>query len=135
MVCARLHYFLEKSVLLPPFQSGSRFGRSTLNPLLRLVSDAHGGFVKHQSTLAALIDFSRAYDKVDRYWKSSISSTSPRYTADGLRPSLWIGATRSASATPLLALSDSRWASPKVQYRAPCYFSSTLVVFPSAWPQ
>ena len=66
MVCARLRYLLEKTGALPETQSGSRVGRSTLDPLLRLVTDVHAGFIGHESTLATLIDFSRAYDKVDR---------------------------------------------------------------------
>jgi Reverse transcriptase (RNA-dependent DNA polymerase)/Endonuclease-reverse transcriptase len=70
MVCARLRFHLESQNKLPATQAGSRVGRSTLEPLLRFVGDVHDGFRRSPGlkTLAALIDFSRAFDKVDR-WK------------------------------------------------------------------
>ena len=66
MICTRLRYDLESRKALSPCQSGFRTGRSTVDPLLRLVCDAQHGFNKNQMerTVTTLIDFSRAFDKV-----------------------------------------------------------------------
>jgi len=67
LVVRRLSHFLETNELLSPLQSGFRASRSTADPLCRLVSDAQRGFhveKPHERTLAALVDFSNAFDRV-----------------------------------------------------------------------
>jgi len=65
MVCARLRYWLESNKKLQNNQSGFRRGRSTMEPLVRIVESIHQGFQKKLKTGAVLIDLSRAFDKVD----------------------------------------------------------------------
>ena len=67
LITCRLRYDLESRGILTPNQSGFRTGRSTADPLLRLISDIQEGMNKPapaQRTVAALIDLSRAFDKV-----------------------------------------------------------------------
>ena len=68
LITTRLRYDLESRNILTPYQSGFRNGRSTADPLLRLVSDVQGGFNRSngpfERTVAVLADLSRAFDKV-----------------------------------------------------------------------
>ena len=65
MICTRLRYWLESNNKLQNNQSGFRRGRSTMEPLVRIVENIHQGFQKKLKTGAVLIDLSRAFDKVD----------------------------------------------------------------------
>jgi hypothetical protein len=65
MICARLRYFLEYTGSIPCTQSDSRVGRSTQDVLLQFTNDIHTAIVAKEYTLAVLIDFKNAYDKVD----------------------------------------------------------------------
>ena len=65
LICARLRYDLEERGVLTGCQSGFRAGRSTSDPLLRLVADVQKGFTEKECTVAALVDLSRAFDKVN----------------------------------------------------------------------
>jgi len=67
MVCARLRYHLDSSRSLSLYQAGFSKGKSTLEPILRLVNSVHKGFLKKQKSGAVLIDLSRAFDKVDHH--------------------------------------------------------------------
>ena len=66
LVTNRLRYFAECHNLLKPFQAGFRTSHSTKDQLLRLSQSICDGFqcVPMQRTVIALIDYSRAYDKV-----------------------------------------------------------------------
>jgi ribonuclease HI len=65
MVCARLRYELESRGLLDDVQSGFRKGRSTMDPLLDLVSDIQESFEAKGVTMLSTVDLSRAFDKVN----------------------------------------------------------------------
>lgn len=67
LISGRLRYDLEQRKKITPYQSGFRTGRSTSDPLLRIVSDVHQGFHKHpqEHTMTTMVDFSRAFDKVN----------------------------------------------------------------------
>ena len=71
LVTNRLRYFAECHNLLTPFQAGFRNGRSTEDQLLRHSQSISDGFqhVPMQRTVMALIDYSRAYDKV---WQDAL---------------------------------------------------------------
>jgi hypothetical protein len=67
LVCCTLHFDLESRNQLTLFQSGFQTGRSTSDPLLRLISDIQQGFNRPrptEKTVAVLVDFSQAFDKV-----------------------------------------------------------------------
>ena len=68
IVCNRLRHHLENRNLIPYTQSGFRRGRSTADPLLRLVNDMHEAFQNKEVGIAVAVDLSRAFDKV-RYQK------------------------------------------------------------------
>jgi hypothetical protein len=67
MVTTRLQYDLEGVGVMSPNQSGFRPGRCASDVLQRLTSDVHSGFHKRpfKRTVSALIDYSRAFDKVN----------------------------------------------------------------------
>ena len=68
MVCSRMMYILESKEALAGTQSGFRSNRNTIDQINRLVSDVSDGFQcsrPHKRTVAALVDFSRAFDRVD----------------------------------------------------------------------
>ena len=71
LVTNRLRYFAECHSLFTPFQAGFRTGRSTEDQLLRLSQSISDGFqhVPMQRTVMALIDYSRAYNKV---WRDAL---------------------------------------------------------------
>ena len=71
LVTNRLRYFAECHNLLTPFQAGFRTGRSTEDQLRRLSQSISDGFqhVTMHRTVMALIDYSRAYDKV---WRDAL---------------------------------------------------------------
>jgi len=68
MVRERFMFDLESNNKLSYTQSGFRSRRCTTDPITRLVEDVSNGFQKskpHERTLAVLVDFARAFDKVD----------------------------------------------------------------------
>jgi len=67
MVTTRLQYDPEGVGVMSPNQSGFRLERCASDVLQRLTSDVHSGFHKHpfKRTVSALIDYSRAFDKVN----------------------------------------------------------------------
>ena len=71
LVTNRLRYITETGNMLQDCQAGFRFGRSTEDQLLRLSQSISDGFQKKpmQRTVLALIDYSRAYDKV---WRDAL---------------------------------------------------------------
>ena len=59
---------LESKSLLTKHQSGFRCGRETVDQIIRLSEDVLNGFQEkkpHKRTLTVLVDFARAFDKVD----------------------------------------------------------------------
>ena len=66
LVTRRLTHRVEKNGTLSHVQSGFRPGRSTVDPLMRLVAEVHQGFEAKpaQRTVVAQLDLSKAYDKV-----------------------------------------------------------------------
>ena len=68
MVAARLMHMLEKNNTLNRNQAGFRVIHSTEDQTLRLSQFVHNGFQLKPSerTVLALLDFSKAYDKVWR---------------------------------------------------------------------
>ena len=68
MVVRRTMHELESKELLLPNQSGFRKGRNTTDQIVRLTEAVMNGFQHkrpHKRTLTALIDFSRAFDRVN----------------------------------------------------------------------
>ena len=68
MVKERLSFILESQNKISNKQSGFRQARCTTDPIARLTDDVLNGFQSkkpHKRTLAMLIDFARAFDKVD----------------------------------------------------------------------
>src|SRR6218665_1386682 len=57
--------YLERSGLLPTYQSGFRANHSTETALLSLLSDIYSAIDKSQLSLLALFDVSAAFDMVD----------------------------------------------------------------------
>ena len=71
LVTNRLRYFAECHNLLTPFKAGFRTSSSTKDQLLRVSQFISDGFqhVTMQRTVMALIDYSRAYDKM---WQNAL---------------------------------------------------------------
>jgi len=67
LVVTRLTYRLEQNGILSAVQSGFRRGRSTTDPLMRLVSDVMLGFEAqpHLRTVVASLDLASAFNRVD----------------------------------------------------------------------
>ena len=68
MINNRVMYTLEQENVITGCQSGFRCKRNTTDQLVRLASNVCDGFQHprpHKRTIAALVDFSRAFDKVD----------------------------------------------------------------------
>ena len=65
LVIHRLLPYLERSGLLPSFQSGFRSHHSTETVLLKLLSDTYLAMDRSELTLLALFDVSAAFDTVD----------------------------------------------------------------------
>jgi len=65
LVSMQLLPYLERSGLLPPYQSGFRANHSTETALLSLLSEIYSAIDKSQLTLLALYDVSSAFDMVD----------------------------------------------------------------------
>ena len=66
MIANRLRWWLESKKLLTEVQSGFRRRRSTTDCLLRLHDDAYKGVTNKRYTVAAFLDFEKAYDMVWR---------------------------------------------------------------------
>jgi ribonuclease HI len=64
MVRNRLTHILESRNLLTDFQAGFRCGRSTEDQISRLISHVSDGFQKRKRSVAAFVDFKRAFDTV-----------------------------------------------------------------------
>jgi Reverse transcriptase (RNA-dependent DNA polymerase)/Endonuclease-reverse transcriptase len=64
VIQVRLSSFAELQEVLPEAQAGFRAGRSTTDPLLRLVTGVTGALNDGHCALAAFLDISRAFDKV-----------------------------------------------------------------------
>ncbi|HIP25812.1 MAG TPA: hypothetical protein EYG81_05080, partial [Archaeoglobus profundus] len=69
MVNNRLVWYLEKEQILSTTQSGSRKGRSTLDPLTNLENQIRRGFEQKHITVAIFFDIQKAYDTT---WRHSI---------------------------------------------------------------
>jgi ribonuclease HI len=69
MVSLRLQWYLNKYSILNNFQCGFRKGRCTLDHISRLSDCIMKAFVRHESVLAAFLDFEKAYDMV---WHSGL---------------------------------------------------------------
>ncbi|GFS90512.1 RNA-directed DNA polymerase from mobile element jockey [Nephila pilipes] len=67
MVNARLVYQLEKNQCIPPFQSGFRKGRSTVDYILLLESQIRSAFVRRNHLVSIFFDIEKAYDRTWRY--------------------------------------------------------------------
>ena len=68
LVGDRIVHDLESNQKLSHAQAGFRAKRSTTDPITRIVEDVTNGFQcqkPHKRTLATLVDFARAFDKVD----------------------------------------------------------------------
>ena len=68
MVNNRFTWYLEKNDILTNTQSGSRTGRSTLDPLTNIEDHIRRGFEKKKVTVAIFFDIKKAYDSTWRYW-------------------------------------------------------------------
>ncbi|GFY69689.1 putative RNA-directed DNA polymerase from transposon BS [Trichonephila inaurata madagascariensis] len=66
MVECRLWEFFESKGNISDCQAGFRRHRSTMNQVYETHPDHKNGFHRKQSTLAVLVDFKAAYDKVWR---------------------------------------------------------------------
>ena len=66
MVNTRLKHYLETHDLLDPHQCGFRRGRSTTDNIMRLITDIRTGFHRRQTTVAAFLDISAAFDRVQK---------------------------------------------------------------------
>lgn len=90
LICKRMRWILERNGEIPDTQSGFRTCRSTNDTLFRIVNDIQMGFnsgkggtsTPHKRTVAGLIDFSRAFDRVDHHLlfkKMKKMNIPPRY--------------------------------------------------------
>lgn len=64
ILLTRTNEYLESLDILPHFQYGFRKGRSTTGQLARLVSDIKTGFGHRKTTVTALFDVEKAFDRV-----------------------------------------------------------------------
>ncbi|KZR99972.1 putative Pol protein, partial [Daphnia magna] len=62
LIANRLHWFLETKGLINKEQAGFRRGCSTYDHIIQLESDIKRSFSQKQSTVAAFLDISKAYD-------------------------------------------------------------------------
>lgn len=69
MVKNRLVWFLQRSNLLSPFQSGFRKYRSTLDQLLRLETDVQKGLMNKEYVAVVFLDLEKAYNTL---WRKGI---------------------------------------------------------------
>lgn len=67
MVEQRLREYLESTGAISDCQAGFRRYRSTVDQVMKLTQAVKDGFHRRQSTLAVLVDFRAAYDKVWRH--------------------------------------------------------------------
>ena len=66
MVNTRLKHFLESNDLLDKHQCGFRRGKSTTDNIIRLITDIRTGFHHKQTTVAAFLDITAAFDRVQK---------------------------------------------------------------------
>ncbi|GFX87970.1 putative RNA-directed DNA polymerase from transposon BS [Trichonephila clavipes] len=90
MVECRLGEFLESKGAISDCQAGCRRHRSTTDQVVKLTQAIKDGFHRKQSTLAVLVDFKAAYDKVSLskyleinldsklHWDTHIAETSEK---------------------------------------------------------
>ena len=64
MINRRLQLFIEENGTLPPYQSGFRVGRSTLDNLTLLTSDIKEALTSKQYCIAIFLDIQKAFDTV-----------------------------------------------------------------------
>lgn len=65
MVNKRLMWVLEKHNFIQPFQSGFRKGRSTIDHLLTLDTEAQYAFINGQQMIAVFFDMQKAFDNIN----------------------------------------------------------------------
>ena len=66
MVNTRLQYYLESNDLLDEHQCGFRRGKSTTDNIIRLITDIRTGFYRKKTTVAAFLDITAAFDRVQK---------------------------------------------------------------------
>ena len=66
MVNTRLKHYLESHDLLDEHQCGFRRGKSTTDNIIRLISDIQTGFYSKKTTVAAFLDITAAFDRVQK---------------------------------------------------------------------
>ena len=90
MVNRRLVWFLETKGRLPRHQSGFRKGRSTLDSLTSLVTEAHNAYRRGQYLFTVFFDLAKAYDTcwkrliMDQLKKFGLRGELPRFIEDYL---------------------------------------------------
>ncbi|XP_066904294.1 uncharacterized protein [Halyomorpha halys] len=65
MVNKRLMWIIEKNGLIQPFQSGFRKGRSTIDSLIALETEAQYAFINGQQMIAVFFDMLKAFDNIN----------------------------------------------------------------------
>ena len=80
MVERRLREFVEKKGAISDCQAGFRKHRSTMDQVVKFTQAVKDGFHRKQSTLAVLVDFKAAYDKV---WRRMLISKLKRLGVNG----------------------------------------------------
>lgn len=66
IVHSQLTLYMTKNNLLNPLQSGFRMGHSTTTALVKVTEDIRYGMDNKKLTILALLDFSNAFNTVDR---------------------------------------------------------------------
>ena len=64
VIQSRLTSFAETNNVIPESQAGFRAGRSTTDPLIRLITEVSSALNEGKCVLAAFLDISRAFDRV-----------------------------------------------------------------------
>ena len=90
MVNRRLVWFLESRGCLPRFQCGFRKGRSTLDSLTSLVTEAHNAYRRSEYLFTVFFDLAKAYDTcwkrliMDQLHKFGLRGELPQFIEDYL---------------------------------------------------
>ena len=69
MIQCRFSFWLESRSIFHPDQAGFRKGRGTEEQVASLIQFIHDGLQRRDRTVAVMVDFSRAYDRV---WKEGL---------------------------------------------------------------